>query len=155
PAHDAEAILHAIFDTRYQRVGLERLLEHHEAVEEARFLTTLREWQTPRRDREVKIPFHAGASRFWQRAQNDLLIAAGPLGGTSFRLGAEMAEALTDRLGISTRVINTDGSPESIALLQNKPESDTTKPRDEGTSTLHNDPVKLAIVHNDDAVQAY
>jgi TRAP-type uncharacterized transport system substrate-binding protein len=175
PAHDAEAILQAIFDSRDQRIGQERLLEHHEAAEEIRLLTTLREWQKPRRQREVKIPFHAGAARFWQRAQNDLLIAAGPLGGTSFRLGTEMAEVLTNRLGISTRVINTDGSRESIALLRNEPDSQERKPGtetdgwesktsgrpagpeagDEELQKLRNDPVKLAIVHNDDAAQAY
>jgi TRAP-type uncharacterized transport system substrate-binding protein len=176
PARDAEEILNAIFEPRGGRVGQERLLQHHEAAEEIRFLTNLREWQKPRSRREGAIPLHPGARNFWKRERKDLLIAAGPLGGTSFRLGEVMAEVLTDKLHLPARVINTDGSRESLELLKNEGTHREAQPgegeageqsgngdggsRDgwgveENAGKLRDNPVKLAIIHNDDAAQLY
>jgi TRAP-type uncharacterized transport system substrate-binding protein len=101
----------AIFEPQDEQVGQQKLLEQHECAEEIRIQTNLREWRGASSEPKVPIPLHPGAKRFWDEQREALLIAAGPLGGTSFRLGMEIAQIMSERLGRPARVVNVELSP--------------------------------------------
>jgi TRAP-type uncharacterized transport system substrate-binding protein len=141
-SRQAQGILSAIFDAREGEAGQEDLVKHHEAAEEIRLLTTLQARRTPliagqpRKFRTLMpFRFHPGARAFWDQEERKLKIAAGQMEGTSFRLGLEIAAALSD-YGMPARVVNTDGDEESMKRLEDRE-------------------VDLALLHNDVAAVGF
>jgi TRAP-type uncharacterized transport system substrate-binding protein len=134
-------ILSAIFDTRGGETGQEDLVKEHEAAEQIRLLTTLDELSKPLKKRPwMSLRFHPGARAFWEEeARKEVRIAAGPLEGTSFRLGLEIAAALENH-DIHARVVNTADDKESLAHLKD------ARPAQR---------VDLALLHNDAAAVDY
>jgi TRAP-type uncharacterized transport system substrate-binding protein len=175
PAEDAEEVLNAIFEPNrgsvgQETVGQEVLLNYHQAAEEIRVLTNLREW------RRSPLPFHPGARKFWRAQEGNLLIASGPLGSTGFHLGVEIAQVLNDRLdNVHAMAINTDDSAQSIKLLHASTERRSKRagrgtPPDSATESeetgqpsaaeqelesASGSEVGLAIIHSDDAAHDY
>lgn len=133
-------VVQALFTPRQGRTGQEVLLRHHAAAEEINLGTSLLDWTS----RETyKDKYHPGAEEFWEAeahvGSNVVWLYSGPMASTSYRLGAEMAEILKDSdTGIDARVVNTQGSSDSIARMQSDPNK-----------------LSLALVHNDAATNAF